>query len=110
MRYLGPPPITHPMGSGWRQPDPSRMAFDETHVVLFERDFFELHEYSTSLPSGVYGGKMWRRHDGAHLAAQYRRQGVDLRFAPEPAWLVCWFEPCADPSKCAVATRKVLLV
>lgn len=69
------PPMTHELSSAWDQPDPNAWVFDKTTVHMSQADFDELLEYSASLPSGVYEGKMWKR-----------RAGVD--------WLLCWY---ADP-------------
>lgn len=84
------PPITDPLGKYWRQPDRNRIEVDETHALMTEADFESLSEYSTSIPSGVYPGKMWRR------------QQVD-------GWYLVWFGECADPSKCSINFRKALL-
>lgn len=57
------PPITDPLGRHWHQPDRERILIDETHAVMFESDLRMLKEYSTSRPSGVYTGKMWKALD-----------------------------------------------
>lgn len=56
------PPITDPLGKSWKQPDPASMMIDDTHALMSKRAFWELLNYSTSRPSGVYPGKMWRAH------------------------------------------------
>jgi hypothetical protein len=57
------PPITEPMGRHWIQPDRSRVLVDETHAVTDQQAFDMLPEYSSTTPSGVYPGKMWKRQD-----------------------------------------------
>lgn len=54
------PPIEHPLGRHWSQPDPSTILVDDTHAVMTRQQFDELAEYSRSMPSGVYPGKMWK--------------------------------------------------
>jgi hypothetical protein len=56
------PPITDPMGKYWRQPDTSRILIDDTHALMEKSTFEALSEYSSSIPSGIYPGKMWRCH------------------------------------------------
>ena len=83
------PPITHPMGRHWNQPDHHQMAFDETHVLMTDRDFDDLGEYSTSIPSGVYEGKMWK----------CLQRGV---------WYLRWFGVSDDPDKVSNHHRVIL--
>lgn len=54
------PPITDPLGRHWRQPSRSNVAVDDTHAVMTQRSFNLLPEYSSSMPTGVYPGKMWK--------------------------------------------------
>lgn len=61
------PPITDPMGRNWGQPDSSLITLDKTHALMSMATFNRLAEYSASNPSGVYVGKMWKRHDGEPL-------------------------------------------
>lgn len=76
------PPITDPLGRHWGQPDRTEILIDGTHAVMTTRTFELLAEYSATNPSGVYEGKMWRRHDGL----------FDPRCLPKDRrWLLCWF-------------------
>ncbi|GAB4059149.1 hypothetical protein GCM10028811_12470 [Uliginosibacterium sediminicola] len=54
------PPMTDERGRHWRQPSCDRVLIDDTHAVVSKADFDMLSNYSTSNPSGVYPGKMWR--------------------------------------------------
>ncbi|WP_321799774.1 hypothetical protein [Burkholderia sp. BCC1988] len=54
------PPITDPMGRFWDQPARDEILVDDTHAVMNRSTFWKLLEYSTSRPSGVYPGKMWK--------------------------------------------------
>lgn len=94
------PPITDPMGKHWRQPPVSAIALDATHALMTRETFEALGEYSTSHPSGVYPGKMWRRHDGAH----------DPRCKPaDRRWLLVWFSDSDLRDRCTVNWREILL-
>lgn len=97
------PPMTHELSSGWYQPDHRRFLFDESHVLMRRWEFEELMEYSCSQPSGVYDGKMWKRHNGIYDQRFLAGGGV-------PEWLLCWFGPSDDPDCCSTFTRKILLV
>lgn len=56
------PEMTDPLGKYWHQPKDIREApMDDKLVLLTPRQFDGLNEYSTSLPSGVYPGKCWKR-------------------------------------------------
>lgn len=66
------PPITHPLGLGCVQncqPPLDRILIDDTHAVMLESDWNRLNEYSMSIPTGVYAGKMWKAifRDGSVL-------------------------------------------
>ena len=89
------PPITNPLGASWKQPDPASWLFDDTHVVIPERDLRQLDSYDLTMPSGVYNGKMLQRqelpeHGGRHL--------------------LVWYGPHAEPGKCGVYFREILVV
>lgn len=95
------PPMTDPMGRSWDQPPRERILVDEKHALMTKADFESLHEYSATMPTGVYPGKMWRRHNGA----------FDPKCRPEDVtWLLVWYEECDVPSMCSVSFRPVLLV
>jgi len=54
------PPITNPLGKHWQQPKVSEIEIDDKYAVMEKSAFNKLLEYSTSTPSGVYIGKMWK--------------------------------------------------
>lgn len=87
------PPITDPMGAYWNQPSRDDILVDEQYAVMTMPTFTALLEYSTSLPSGVYDGKMWRRTD--------RESCVN--------WLA-WYGPSDKPGMCSISHREILLV
>ncbi len=96
------PLITHPLGSGWTQPDRSRILIDNEYAMMSTADFYQLAEYSCSNPSGVYEGKMWKRHNGSFDSDFIGRGG-------KPTWLLVWYGRSDHPDKCSVNSRKILL-
>lgn len=89
------PPITEPMGKYWDQPDPSLILIDDTHALMSEETFLQLHDYSYSQPSGVYPGKMWRF--GRPIVGGQR-------------WWLRWFGLSEAPNMCSNHCREILLV
>lgn len=85
------PAMTDPLGKYWKQPDPAAILLDDEHAVMDMATFEQLAEYSASIPSGVYPGKMWK--------AGF--QGT---------WLLRWFgEVEGRPDLCSNNQRIILL-
>ena len=99
------PAITDPLGRHWDQPDPGRILVDDTHALMAPATFQQLREYSTTVPTGVYDGKMWRRQ-----ALVRGPDGWSVRPQTPEQWFLCWYGPSVDPTKCAVYAREILLV
>lgn len=76
------PPITDPMGRHWQQPDPARIAFTKDCAIMSQSSFRQLAEYSTTIPTGRYVGKMWKAE----------RRVADGK----TEWLLCWFRDNDD--------------
>jgi hypothetical protein len=97
------PRITDPLGRSWEQPDRSEIMLDDTHAVMTRRSFNKLHEYSGSFPTGVYEGKMWKRHDGGFDVAFRSRGG-------KPIWKLVWYGRHANPLLVSNNFREILIV
>lgn len=67
------PAMTHELGCYWSQPERENILVDDTHAVMSRRDFDSLADYSRSIPSGVYPGKMWKS------------------IMPDGSKFLCWF-------------------
>lgn len=84
------PEMTDPMGRHWRQPKGlnSRVVADDCNAMIAPQDLAALPEYSSTIPTGVYPGKMWRAeyHDGTYL---------------------CWYGEEVQ-KRCSVNCRRVL--
>lgn len=84
------PPMTHPYGKHWRQPDPGNFLIDDKHVIMTKADFESLADYSASIPTGACEGKCWRRQEPGR-------------------WYLGWFGFSDDPGKVSVNFREILL-
>ncbi len=85
------PPITHPLGLYWEQPDRNRILLDEKYAVMDLEVFEELLEYSYSNPTGKYLGKMWKGKQAGR-------------------WFLFWYDKDADPAYLAIPNREILLI
>lgn len=85
------PPMTDPLGKQWNQPGLNEIERTPDGYVIMRKAVFEkLKEYSTTLPTGAYPGKMWRRQTNT-------------------GWLLCWFGEHEDPDKCTINHRPIIL-
>lgn len=89
------PPITDPMGRHWDQPDRSRILVDDNHALMDERTFKELGDYSCTIPTGVYDGKMWKRGEP---------------YGKPERWYLLWYGPSDKLDQCSVNFREIILV
>lgn len=105
------PALDSPYGpKAWDQPDRRAFLVDDHHAVMTRATFTELAEYSGTIPSGVYPGKLWKRHDGVY-SNRYPSGNINGQPQRPLAWLLCWY--AAHPTKpgyCDVHFREILLV
>lgn len=95
------PPITDPLGKHWDQPARREIEIDATHAMMSQETFQALGEYSCSMPTGVYPGKMWRCHVGAY----------DPNCKPSDRfWQLRWFGHHADPGYVSNHYRRIMVV
>lgn len=84
------PDVTCELGRYWVQPPRADIMVNSSHALMSSRTLAALANYSATIPSGVYEGKMWRaQRDGA--------------------WWLRWYDVGATPDTCRVETRKVVL-
>lgn len=87
------PAMTDPRSSAWMQPDRKDITIDDNHAVMYQRDYARLLNYSTSLPTGVYPGKMWRAMNPS-----------------EGEWYLVWFiENDSVESMCLILSREIII-
>lgn len=85
------PDMTDPLGRHWQQPSRELILVDEHHALMSSRTLLQLPEYSSTLPSGTYTGKMWRRAAG------------------NGDWWLCWYGDLVGPDQISIHRRPVLL-
>lgn len=100
------PTITDPLGRSWDQPSREHILIDDTHALMSRASFEALAEYSATVPSGVYDGKMWKRCDGRYA----RSTMTEYITNPQEEWLLCWYGPSSHPGKCSINWRRILIV
>ncbi len=85
------PMMTHPLGMGWDQPQRNEITLDEECAMMNHSTFDQLHDYSMSIPTGAYEGKMWKRVQS------------------NGNWLV-WYGISEDPNKVSINSLPILIV
>ena len=86
-----PPIMVDPMGQHWTQPARHEVLIDDNHAVMSKRSLSTLMNYSASVTSGVYDGKMWKTlHNGA--------------------WYLRWFSPSENTGHCKINARLILVL
>lgn len=92
------PPITDPLGRGWDQPSTDNWLIDDESVIMSNRDFEKLHEYSCTNPTALYAGKCWRRH------VEISKRGIDK-------WYLCFVtDVLNEPRYVDINTREILIM
>jgi len=90
------PPISDPQGKGWNQPSTEKIKIYDKTAVMCKETFDALNEYSTSIPTGVYPGKMWK----VHLK----------NVKNNDKWFLRWFGESKDPKYCSNHCREIIIV
>lgn len=85
------PPMTDPLSKHWQQPSSDGILIDAHHAVMDMKTFDALAEYSSSVPSGVYPGKMWKA-----IASDGRK-------------FLRWFGVADDTRLCTCNQREILI-
>lgn len=87
------PEMVHELGKCWNQPNPKEFTFREDGAVeMTQKQFKDLGEYSTSLPAGVYEGKMWKK------------------LSTDGIWLLHWYSYHSTPGMCSINYRPIIVV
>jgi hypothetical protein len=85
------PPMTDPLSVYWEQPDRESILVDESIAVMSKETFAMLKNYSSSIPTGTYVGKMWKAKS---------RDGK---------WYLRWYDKDEDPQYLSIPTREIIL-
>lgn len=92
------PDMVHPFGKYWEQPDKSKILIDDKHALMSRHTLEELKEYSTTIPTGAYEGKMWK-------ACLYTGNGKEMD------WYLRWYDSHpTDLELVQVCSRRIILV
>lgn len=106
------PPMTHPLSRHWKQPDTSAIVIDNLTARMSRATLDALPEYSCSIPTGAYEGKMWKREQyrpGQPILDPVNGKETGY-FQPVPAgWLLCWYKSDENPEKVAVELRRIVV-
>ena len=88
------PECVHPLSKYWDQPKNAEIEIDDLYALMSEESFEQLYEYSMSVPTGAYAGKMWK--------ARNRLRDV---------WYLRWYEDdSVNNGMCLIQTRMILVV
>lgn len=118
------PAMTHPLSSAWHQPDRSELLFDEHNdvVLMTEATLKKLPEYSCSMPSGVYEGKMWRsidilvRNPANGRTVTLNPFNIDRKAIEAKGYTMTkihylhWWTSSDDPDKCKHNYMEIVLI
>lgn len=84
--------MTNPLGRFWEQPNLNEILIEDDNAIMTGITFSKLKNYSHSIPSGVYEGKMWRGVD---------RSGIDY---------LAWYGSSDNPDKCSINHKVIILI
>ena len=90
------PPMTDPQGKYWDQPPRFDILMDDKHALMTQATFGKLQDYSSSIPTGAYPGKMWKRRNDFWDESQ--------------GWLLVWMDVHRDPDTVSIHHRGILIV
>ncbi len=85
------PMMTDKLGMSWDQPSRNDIAVDDECALMDESAYKALHEYSRSIPTGAYEGKMWKRIEAA---------------GP----LLMWYGISEKPGMVSISSRPIIIV
>lgn len=89
-------PMTHLLSQHWEQPGLGDFTVDSEYAYMDLDDFWKLPDYSTSEPSGVYEGKMWR-------------SSVYIDDDKERTWILRWFGLSDKPDTVILDWRRIVI-
>lgn len=94
------PVITDPLGRNWDQPGRYAIEYSLTHAHMTKENFNKLANYSCSLPSDVYEGKMWK-----YNLFEYHPRG-----RLESRWYLRWYDKSDKPEHCSIRQLRISII
>lgn len=91
------PQITDPLGRYWDQPPLIDVAVYNDIAIMDRKTFNRLADYSHSVPTGTYEGKMWK----------CKERGTKVK---ESGWLLRWYSQSCDPKLITMNTRPIRIL
>jgi hypothetical protein len=85
------PQMVHPLSKYWSQPSRHQVAVYDDIAIMDRSTLARMADYSLSIPTGAYEGKMWRQSNGG-------------------SWRFCWYGPSDDPDKVSIHSRPIRLI
>lgn len=87
-------PIRETMYSkaAWPQPEREHITLDDTHAMMSQGSCDKLLDYSCSMPSGVWIGKMWK-----------------CKFIDSESWFLRWFGTESKKGFLSTHQREILI-
>mgnify|MGYP000010999704 FL=1 len=85
------PKITDKRGMSWNQPHRRYIEIDEEYALMTKQTFKGLREYSLTIPSGKYEGKMCKANRGG-------------------TWYLYWYDHDDNPEMIKIERREILLL
>lgn len=82
----------------WRQPNRDEICVSDDTAIMSISAYNKLYEYSSTVPTGVYPGKMWRCVDRDRLN--------DGQVFQE---YLCWYG-YVDGDTCSINSRKLIIM
>lgn len=82
--------MTDPLGKHWDQPDREEIAISTYCASMRDATFLNLPEYSASIPTGMYAGKMWRANCG-------------------DCWELRWYEDNPNPKLITIKSKAIII-
>lgn len=86
------PEMTNPLGKYWEQPNVKEILIENNNAIMTGVTFNKLKNYSHSIPSGVYVGKMWRG---------VSREGINF---------LAWYGESDKPNECLIHRIEIILI
>jgi hypothetical protein len=85
------PPMTDPLGEYWDQPPRENITIDGEFARMTKADLELLKDYTHTIPTGKYLGKMWKMRK-------------------DDKWHLLWYDIDPDPKFLAIPHREIFLI
>ncbi len=94
------------------QPDHTKWTITDTTAFIPKQDFLELPEYSCSMPSGVYPGKIWKCDINAYSVFSEKAitDIISEEIPKGPKWVLRWYDWFSNRTEiCGIHQRDIIV-